>query len=94
MIVESPRGAVRAKAKVTDAIVPAVVCCQMAVAGLFGDRSDRLQIRWAQLCQSEPAHSFSRLRSVPQALAASLLSLSRRVQCDFPDERSTRAILH
>ena len=28
MIVESPRGAIRAKAKVTDAIAPGVVCCQ------------------------------------------------------------------
>jgi hypothetical protein len=43
MIDERPRGAVRAKAKVTDAIVPAVVA-GMAAAGLFGDRSDRLQI--------------------------------------------------
>ena len=28
MIVESPRGAIRAKAKVTDAVSPGVVCCQ------------------------------------------------------------------
>ena len=28
MIVESPRGAIRAKAKVTDAIAPGVICCQ------------------------------------------------------------------
>jgi hypothetical protein len=28
MIVESPRGSIRAKARVTDAIAPGVVCCQ------------------------------------------------------------------
>jgi len=28
MVVESPRGAIRAKARVTDAITPGVVCCQ------------------------------------------------------------------
>jgi len=28
MIIESPRGAMRAKARVTDAIAPGVVCCQ------------------------------------------------------------------
>ncbi len=68
MIVESPRGAVRAKVKVTDAMAP---------AGLFGNRSDRLQILWAKLCQSEPAYSFSRLRSEQRLVSAPFLSLPR-----------------
>ena len=28
MMIESPRGSIRAKARVTDAIAPGVVCCQ------------------------------------------------------------------
>ena len=56
MIVESPRGAIRAKARVTDAITPGVFVCQH---GWWQDckrsQASRLRLVWEVIGQSRPA---------------------------------------